>query len=548
VGDGTPAETLTAADLTAVGSPNGVIVTIDASHTYAEEGTYAYTVTVTDDGGATSVISGSAVIADAALSFPTQTPTTTTEAALFPVPIFDPPVFSSFKSNQPVATFNDANPSAPITDFTATIDWGDGTPATAGTIEPPLLGGTAFRVFGTHTYADAGVNSATNGGLPGIYAIQVFIQDVGGSRLTIPNQVQVADIPITITGKLNPASDSGVSNSDDITNVTQPDFLGTSEPLSHVTLSETPLGGGLSVPIGTVQAGSDGSWNITSGIALANGSYRITATAIDQFGETTTIAPVAITPDLVIDTTGPIITGAFFNRLNGEVDYTIQDTSPASGPPSGVWVNTLLDSSNYLFTKVHANKAYPGKWIVTNVTETPGAAANSYDVAVVFNSGKPIKGGFYLFTIRDSSNGNSSVQDIAGNHLDGVYYGSFPSGNGINGSDFTAMLSGYHFKIFAPQTIVGTAKAANGGVGGPPIGAVQSGDFSPVVPVGGGSVFGNDPKHLRGTRTATTKKAVTRVKLTKPAATATSHAVKTAVHDDAIKAIVDRTKSGRLHK
>ena len=145
--------------------------------------------------------------------------------------------------------------------------------------------------------------------------------------------------------------------------------------------------------------------------------------------------------------------------MNGQVDFSIQDPSPASGSPSGVWVNTLLDSSNYLLTKVHANKAYPGKWIVTNVTATPGAAAGSYDVAVTFNSGKPIRGGFYLFTIRDSSNGNSSVQDNAENHLDGVFYGTFPSGNGINGSDFVAELDAYHDKVFAPQTIVGTSSA-----------------------------------------------------------------------------------------
>ena len=64
------------------------------------------------------------------------------------------------------------------------------------------------------------------------------------------------------------------------------------------------------------------------------------------------------------------------------------------------------------------------------------------------------------------------------------------------------MLSGYHDKIFAPQTIVGTASAANGGNGGPPIGAVHSGDFVTAVPRGGGSVFGADPKHLRGTAKA----------------------------------------------
>ena len=59
-----------------------------------------------------------------------------------------------------------------------------------------------------------------------------------------------------------------------------------------------------------------------------------------------------------------------------------------------------------------------------------------------------------------------SVQDLAENHLDGEFYGSFPSGNDINGGDFVAELQAYHDKVFAPQTIIGTANAANGGVGG----------------------------------------------------------------------------------
>ena len=123
---------------------------------------------------------------------------------------------------------------------------------------------------------------------------------------------------------------------------------------------------------------------------------------------------------------------------------------------------------------------------------TPGVAAGSYDVAVTFNGGAMIKGGFYLFTIRDSSNGDSSVQDLAENHLDGVFYGSFPSGNGINGSDFVAELQGYHNKIFAPQTIIGTASAANGGHGGLRVGAVHSGHFMPVIPRGASPVFDAD--------------------------------------------------------
>ena len=107
---------------------------------------------------------------------------------------------------------------------------------------------------------------------------------------------------------------------------------------------------------------------------------------------------------------------------------------------------------------------------------------------MTFNGGDH-QGRFYLFTIRDSSNGDSSVQDLAENHLDGVFYGSFPSGNGINGSDFVSELQAYHDKVFAPQTIIGTSSATNHGVGGRRVGPVHSGIHVPAIPKGGSPIF-----------------------------------------------------------
>jgi hypothetical protein len=489
-GDGSTTS-LTAANLAAVGSPDGVIYTVSASHIYTEEGTYAYTVTVTDDGGSVTIFSGSAIVADAPLSPSATQPTVdTAEPTIFPVPVFSPPLFSG-----PVASFTDANPAPPvgsstIADFTASIDWGDGTPMTAGTVSQPGGPNTAYIVSGMHTYAASGVTTGT--GTFGTYPIQVFVQDDGGSRLTVDNTAHVEDTSIPLSGQLNPASDSGLSTGTaNTTNVVQPDFFGTSQALSTVTLSATlQTPGSTPFVIGQVEAGSNGSWNIQSDVKLADGHYTITATAIDQFGETTVTtppSPVVINSNLLIDTQGPVVTGMFFNRLNGQVDFTIQDPGAT---PSGIWVNTLLDSSNYLFTKVHPQKDFPGEWIVTNVTATPDPTLpNAYDVAVTIGAGHVIRGGFYLFTIRDSSNGNSSVQDLAENHLDGVFYGSFPSGNGINGSDFVAELQAYHYKVFAPQTIIGTANAANGGVGGPRVNPVHSGVFMPVIPRGGAPIF-----------------------------------------------------------
>ena len=355
-GDGTPTtpdlETLGATNLTLNGTPNGVTFTINASHDYVEEGVYSYSVTVTDDGGSTTTLSGSAIIADAALTAGAQTPINTTEASIFPVPVFAPPLFTG-----PVATFTDANPlpsatppgSSSIADFTATIDWGDGTPPTAGVIMSTSTTAATYEVIGSHTYADSGQTTGT--GDIGQYTIQVFVVDDGGSKLTITNTANVADNSIVLTGSLNPASDSGLSTGTiDTTNVRQPNFTGKSEPLSTVTLSAALLPAGAPFIIGQVEAGSDGSWSITSDLPLADGHYAITATAIDQFGETTVTtppSPVTITSNLLIDTTGPVIDGMFFNRLNGQVDYIIKDpvnpdgsaprvsgSTPCSTPPT----------------------------------------------------------------------------------------------------------------------------------------------------------------------------------------------------------------------
>jgi hypothetical protein len=122
----------------------------------------------------------------------------------------------------------------------------------------------------------------------------------------------------------------------------------------------------------------------------------------------------------------------------------------------------------------------------------------AYDVAVTFNSGVMIKGGFYLFTIRDSSNGDSSVQDLVENHFDGAFYGSFPSGNGISGSDFVAELQGYHNKIFAPQTIIGTASPGNTGNGGRKVVPVHSRIFVPTIPRGGSPIFSTSTSPSNG--------------------------------------------------
>jgi hypothetical protein len=169
-GDGSAPQTLIAGDLTAISTTGGATWAIRAAHTYVEEGTYAYTITVTDDGGAAATVSASAIIANAAL---------TAGATVLLTPHTGATISTT------VGSFTDANPILPTSDFTAVIYWGDGT-SSAGTITQPGGVGTAFDVNGTHAYAN-----------PGTYSTTVDVTDAGGSAVTLTGSATVTDLPVT---------------------------------------------------------------------------------------------------------------------------------------------------------------------------------------------------------------------------------------------------------------------------------------------------------------------------------------------------------------
>lgn len=156
------------------------------NHTYQQSGTYATSVTVSDNALPTvnyGIGANSATIADAAL-MPTATQPTIPNAT----------TAKSFTA--PVATFVDPNPFATsASGYSATIDWNDGSTSPGALTE---LGssnaGIEWEVSGTHTY-----------GANGTYDITVTITDMGGttppahSVLTIYNTVSDYDAVITCT-------------------------------------------------------------------------------------------------------------------------------------------------------------------------------------------------------------------------------------------------------------------------------------------------------------------------------------------------------------
>ncbi len=508
-GDGTPLYTVPPANITSVGSPTGVTYQVFAAHTYAETGSYQTIVTIKDTGGSATVANGEADVADAPLTTTgiTQPTVTTDEAVIYPIPEFGTPLFTGS-----VASFNDTNPLGTVSDFRATIDWGDGSPRSTGTISQPGLPGTPFFVTGSHTYATSGVN----GGV-GHDTITVLITDEDGATLTVSNTANVQDNPIQVAGILNPSSDSGKSATDFKTKVSQPNFYGTvlatlpngtqvAEPYANVTLFAN------GVQVGHTEAGSDGSWSITSN-KLAQGTYAITAQAIDQFGQTT--SPVkTLVQNLVVDTAPPVITSLSFNRLNGTLTVVFKDNL------SGMNLKSITNSAFYHISATPlTSNVHPPKLILpTSISYTPGVLpSDPVVVHVVFNKGHSMRGGNYAVII-NSGTGDKGIQDVAGNALDGNYYGKFPSGDGLAGGNFVATIATFHNRVLPGIPIL------DGYV--PPSSAVD--------PPAGSS------------KTGTTKKVVTTHNTAQVKAPVSRPVVNTSVHDKALLAIIAELKPSRL--
>src|SRR5260370_864593 len=134
-------------------------------HIYAEEGTMTVTVTVTNSANQSDAKTFTINVADADL---TATGTTLNET-------------TGVTFTDTVATFTDANPALDLGDFSAVVDWGDGSTPVA---EPVSLSGTTFSVAndGTFSYASAGT-----------YTVTVTITDVGGSSTSTTSTITVTD-------------------------------------------------------------------------------------------------------------------------------------------------------------------------------------------------------------------------------------------------------------------------------------------------------------------------------------------------------------------
>ncbi|MHB1423596.1 MAG: beta strand repeat-containing protein [Gemmataceae bacterium] len=261
-GDGTT-------DTGAISGGNGSF-TVTADHVYSEIGSYPVSVQIADSltGGSASV-STTATVADAAL--------TMTGGFQYG------DAFTNAQSGYVLATFTDANPAAPLSDYLVSINWGDGIITNGtGVSYVASVGNGLYEIVVPHNYTNPYP-------LPGptTYTVTVTLTDVDGASAQATDTVVVGVITAGV-----PATMGQWAFVDQNTVATPSDFIAQGQ----TGVAVINWGDG-TTSLGTVSGGgSSGYFNIVAAphtylqdsIDQPNGLYTITMTVTDDDGNTLT--------------------------------------------------------------------------------------------------------------------------------------------------------------------------------------------------------------------------------------------------------------------
>jgi hypothetical protein len=261
--------------------------TIDGVHTYADEGTFTATATLADDapGTATGTSTVAVTVAEAdSLSAGTGQTISATEGIAF--------------GSTTLATFSDTNTAAPASDFTAIIDWGDGSSST-GTVAG---GSGSFTASGNHTYAEEGA-----------YSIQVvLIDDSPGTATTaVLASANVTDQSVVATGGFTVGAVEQ-NNSGDQVVATFTDPAGP-EPVANY--SATIDWGDGTTSAGTISQ-SGATYSVTANHTYAeDGNFALAITVHHETAADVTVAGTADVTEAPIGVTPVAVTGTEFAAL-----------------------------------------------------------------------------------------------------------------------------------------------------------------------------------------------------------------------------------------
>src|SRR5262249_32979327 len=140
--------------------------TVTGDHKYVEGGTFTITITLKHDEAPDTTVTTTATVGSPAVGGKGG-PVTAGENTAF--------------TGKRVATFTDPAGAGPLTDYSAVINWGDGTATSAGKISGPDNTGV-FTVTGDHKYVEEGT-----------YTVTVTLKHTNAADTTVTTTATVGD-------------------------------------------------------------------------------------------------------------------------------------------------------------------------------------------------------------------------------------------------------------------------------------------------------------------------------------------------------------------
>lgn len=359
--------------------------TFSASHTYADNGTYAVYVKVIDDDGGVGNGSAAVFVSNVAPTLTVPGPQTVNEGGVLSLP--DIGQFTDPGFNNPLNAGNVLNGGETTEDFTYEINWGDGSANSTGAATIDQLGSpgtsTAGSFDGSHIYADNGVYTVTvtvrddDGGVT-TSTFQVTVLNVDPS-LTFQNPAIVVNegTPITLGGIGVGASDPGFDNG----------AQGTQETFHDATVDWGDGTGPQSLTINNRVSGSPGvattaDFVSASHVYADNGTYTVTVRFRDD-------------------------DGGFVDRT---FTITVENVAPTLNLTNGVFV---IDEGQTLNLPNLGTFSDPG---FNNPNNPNGASVESFHYTIDWGDGTTPQTGQLPASVANGSAGTPTIGTLAASH------------------------------------------------------------------------------------------------------------------------------------
>jgi hypothetical protein len=357
--------------------------TVTGSHIYSDEGTFTASVTLTDDtpGTATTSASSTATVSEGDSLSGTGTPITGTEGTAI---------------SGTVATFTDTLTTNVASDFTATIDWGDGS-TSAGTVAGS---NGSFTVTGSHTYNDEGTFTTSvtlTDDTPGTATVTAT------STATIAEADSLTANSLSFNASLNqPFTATVATFTDTLTSNVAGDFTATINWGDGTTGAGSVTGSNGSFSVsGSHTYSTQGTFTVgvtltddTPGTATATASSTANVSAVS---EVLTVTPVAFAPTEAKAFTGTVAT--FTDTVSSLMpsDFTATIAWGDGATSSGTITAT---NGGFAVTGTHTYADEASESVLVTVTRTPpGTAMGTSTGTTTVAEGDVLTGQSLTFTV-----------------------------------------------------------------------------------------------------------------------------------------------------